>query len=57
MIFLDYFSVFYLVLVLFLVLSSDVKPFLTFVYVIIFCVGAGINMLMFISDGLDPYER
>ena len=28
---------------------------LIFVYVIIFCVGAGITTLMSISDGLDPY--
>ena len=39
----------------FLVISSHGKPVWFFVYVIIFCVGAGITTLMSISDGLDPY--
>ena len=31
------------------------KRLLSFVYVIIYCVGAGITTLMSISDGSDPY--
>ena len=31
------------------------KTSLTFVYVFIYCVGAGITTLMSIFDGLDPY--
>ena len=31
------------------------KTSLIFVYVIIYCVGAGITTLTSISDGLDPY--
>ena len=39
----------------FWVISSYGKPFWSFVYVIIYCVGAGLTTLMSISDGLDPY--
>ena len=55
MIFYDYFSVFYLILVHFLILSSYGKSFWLFVYVIIYGVGAGIITLISISDWLDPY--
>ena len=55
MIFYDYFSVFYLILVHFSILSSYGKSFWSFVYVFIFCVGAGISTLMSIYDGLEPY--
>ena len=46
MIFYDYFSIFYLSLVHFLILSSYGKFFWSFVYVIIYCVGAGISILI-----------
>ena len=39
----------------FLLISSDGKPIWSFVYVIIYCIGAGITTWMSISDGLDPY--
>ena len=55
MIFFDYFSVFYLILVYFSILSSYGKSFWLFVYVIIYCVGAGRITLISISDWLDPY--
>ena len=55
MILYDYFSLFYLILVHFLIFSSYRKSFWSFVYVIIFCVGAGISTLISISDWLDPY--
>ena len=55
MIFFEYFSVFYLILVHFSILSSDGKSFWSFVYVIIYCVGAGISTLISISDWSDPY--
>ena len=50
MIFFDYFTVFYLILLHFSLLSSDGKSFRLVVYAIIYCVGAGINTLMSISD-------
>ena len=40
---------------IFLEISSYGKSFWSFVYAIIYCVGAGITTLMSISDGLDPY--
>ena len=55
MIFYEYFSVFYLVLVQFSILSSYGKSFWSFVYVIIYCVGAGISTLISISYWSDPY--
>ena len=58
MIFFDYFKVFYLILVRFLILSSYGKSFWSFVYVIIFCVRAVIttlNTLISISDWSDTY--
>ena len=55
MIFYDCFSVFCLVLVHFSILSSHGKSFWSFVYVIIYCVGAGICTLISISDWSDPY--
>ena len=55
MIFYDYFSVFYLILVHFLILSSYGKSFWLFVYVFIYRVGAGISTLISISDWSDPY--
>ena len=55
MIFFDYFSVFYLILVHFSILSSYGKTFSSFVYVIICCVSAGISTLISISDWSDPY--
>ena len=55
MIFNDYFLVFYLILVHFSILSFYGKSFWSFVYVIIYCVGAGLSTLIFISDWLDPY--
>ena len=55
MIFYESFSVFYLILVHFLILSSYGKSFWSFVYVIICCVGAGISTLTSISDWSDPY--
>ena len=36
-------------------ISSYGKPVGSFVYVIIYCVGAAITSWMSISDGLDPY--
>ena len=56
MIFYDYFSVFYLILVHFPIFSSYGKTFWSFVYVIIYCVGAGISTLISISDWSDPYN-
>ena len=56
MIFYDYFSVFYLILVHFSILSSYGKSSWLFVlYVIIHCVGVGIGTLMPISDWSDSY--
>ena len=55
MIFCDYFSVFYLILLHFSILSSYGKSFWSFVYVIIYCVGAGIVTLISISDWSDTY--
>ena len=55
MIFYDHFSVFYLIMVQFLILSSYGKSFWSFVYVIIYCVGAGISTLISSSDWSDPY--
>ena len=55
MIFYDYFSVIYLISVHFSILSSYGKSFWSFVYVIIYCVGAGIITLISISDWSDPY--
>ena len=54
MIFYDYFSVFFLILVHFFKLSSYGKAFWSFVYVNIYCVGEGIRILMSISDGVRP---
>ena len=39
----------------FLVISFYGKSSWSFVYVAIYCVGAGITTLMSISDGLHPY--
>ena len=55
MVFYDYFSVLYLILVHFSILSSYGKLFWSFVYVIILCVGGGMSTLMSISDWSDPY--
>ena len=55
MILYDCLSVFHLILVHFLLLSSDGKSFRSFVYVLIHCVGAGTSTLMSVSDGLDRY--
>ena len=55
MIFYDYFSVFYLIFVQFPILSSYGKSFWSFVYVFIYCVGAEISTLIYISDWSDPY--
>ena len=54
MIFYAYLSVFYLILMHFSELSFYGKSFWSFVYVIIYCVGAGMNTLISISNGLDP---
>ena len=55
MFFYEFFSVFYLILVQFLILSPDGKSFWSFVYVVTYCVGAGISTLITISDWSDPY--
>ena len=55
MTFCEYFSVFYLILLHFSLLSSYGKSFLLFVYAFIYCVGAGISTLISISDWSDPY--
>ena len=55
MILYDYFSVFYLILVHFIILSSYGESFWSIVYVIIYCVGAGISTLISISDWSDPF--
>ena len=55
MIFYDYFSVFNLILVHFSLLFSYGKSFWSFVYVDIYCVGAGISTLISISGWSDPY--
>ena len=55
MIFYDYFNVFYLILLLFPILSSYGKSFWSFVYVIAYCVGAWINTLISISDWSDTF--
>ena len=55
MIFHDYVSTFYLILVHFQILSSYGKSYWSFVYVIIYCVGAGIITLISISDWSDPF--
>ena len=55
MIFYDYFSVFYLILVHFSLLSSYGKSFWSFVYVFIYCVGEGKSTLISISDWSDSY--
>ena len=39
----------------FFVISSYGKPFWSFVYVGIYCVGVGIAILVFFSDGVDPF--
>ena len=39
----------------FLILSFYAKSFSSFVYVILFCVGAGRGTLISISDWADPY--
>ena len=54
MIFNDYFNVFYPFLVHFLILSSYGKSFWSFVYDIIYCVGARISTLISISDWSYP---
>ena len=51
----DYFSVFYLILAQFSLLSSYGKSFWSFVYDIIYCVGAGISTLISNSDWSDSY--
>ena len=53
MIFYDHSSVFYLILVQFLIPSSYLKSFWSIVYVIIYCVGAGISTL--IETDSNPY--
>ena len=55
MIFYENFSVFYLILVHFSLLSSYGKSFWPSVYVILYCVGAGISLLISISYCSDPY--
>ena len=55
MIFCEYFSVFYMNLVQFLILSSDGKPSRSFVYVSFHCVGGGISTMISISNWSDPY--
>ena len=55
MIFYEYFSVFYLFLVLFLILSSYGNSFWSLVYVVTYCVDAGISTLITISDWSNPY--
>ena len=55
MIFYDYFSVFYLNLVHFSLLSSNEKSFWSFVYVNIYCVGAVISTLISTSEWSYPY--
>ena len=55
MTFFDYVTVFYLILLHFSLLSSYGKSFWLFVYVIIYCVGAGIITLISISDWSDTY--
>ena len=55
MIFHDYVSTFYLILVHYQILSSYGKSYWSFVYVIIYCVGAGIITLISISDWSDPF--
>ena len=55
MIFYVYFSVFYLILLQFLILSLYGKSFWSFVFVIIYCVVAGISTLISISDWSDLY--
>ena len=50
----DCFSAFCLSLVHFSILSSHGKSFWTFVYVVIYCVGARMNILMSNFDALDP---
>ena len=54
-IFYEYFSVFYLILMHFSVPCSYGKSFWSFVYVIIYYVGAGISTLISFSGRLDPY--
>ena len=56
MIFYEYFSAFYLILVHFSILSSYGKSLWSFVYVVIHCVGAEISTLISISDWSDPYN-
>ena len=55
MTFYDYFAVIYLFLVHFSLIFSYGKSFWSFVYVIIYWVGAGINILISNSDSSDPY--
>ena len=55
MIFYDYFTIFYLILVHFSLLSSYGKSLWSFVYDIIYCVGAGISTLISNSDWSDSY--
>ena len=55
MIFYDYFSVFYLTLVHFSIVSVYGKSFWSFVYINIYCVGSRIITLISISDWSDLY--
>ena len=50
-----YFMYFIYFSMYFLLTSSYGKFLLSFVYVIIYCVGAEITILMSITDGSDPY--
>ena len=50
-----FFYVFYLFFPCVLLITSYGKFLSSFVYVIIYCVGAGITNLMSIFDGSDPY--
>ena len=54
--FLSFFSVFYLVWVYFSLFSFYRKSFWSFVYVINYCVGAGLSTLISFSDWSDPYN-
>ena len=49
------FNVFHLFSLHFFLISPSGKPVWSFVYVIIYYIGAGMTILMSISDGLDPY--
>ena len=54
-IFYEYFTVFYLILLHFSILSSYGKSFWSSVHVNTYCVGAGMSTLISISDGSDLY--